>query len=224
MLIDAMGTYPESAPTYTSPEKELGRDQFLTLLVAQLKNQDPLNPMESADFTAQLAQFSSLEQFFGMNESLGNIQDALAARESGDVLGYIGKSVKTFDRSIFIKDGTMDPNVYDLQDRAEVTISIYNDQGLEIRRIYAGWKDAGEHDLIWDGKDNRGDTVGDGIYTFELEAVDEEGFIVPYDPYLAGEVTGVTYQGGIAYLMIGNKLVAPENVIEVTKNDNTLPL
>ena len=114
----------------------------------------------------------------------------------------------------------MDSNVYDLQDRAEVTISIRNDQGLEIRTIYAGWKDAGEHDLAWDGKDNRGDTVGDGIYTFELEAVDEEGFIVPYDTYLAGEVTGVTYQSGIAYLMIGNKLVAPENVIEVTKNES----
>ena len=220
MFIDALGTYPESAPTYTSPEKELGRDQFLTLLVAQLKNQDPLNPMESADFTAQLAQFSSLEQLFGMNESLKDIQEALAAQESGDVLGYIGRSVKTFDSSIFIKDGTMDSNVYDLQDRAEVTISIYNDQGLEIRRIYAGWKDAGDHDLIWDGKDNRGDTVGDGIYTFELEAMDEEGFIVPYDTYLAGEVTGVTYQSGIAYLMIGNKLVAPENVIEVTKNES----
>ena len=220
MLIDALGTYSESTPTYTSPEKELGRDQFLTLLVAQLKNQDPLNPMESADFTAQLAQFSSLEQLFGMNESLRDIQDALAARESGDVLGYIGRSVKTFDSSIFIKDGTMDSNVYDLQDRAEVTISIYNDQGLEIRRIYAGWKDAGEHELIWDCKDNRGDTVGDGIYTFELEAVAEEGSIVPYDTYLAGEVTGVTYQSGIAYLMIGNKLVAPENVIEVTKNES----
>ena len=220
MLIDALGTYPESAPTHTSPEKELGRDQFLTLLVAQLKNQDPLSPIESADFTAQLAQFSSLEQLFGMNESLRDIQDALAARESGDVLGYIGRSVKTFDSSIFIKDGTMDSNVYDLQDRAEVTISIYNDQGLEIRRIYAGWKDAGEHELIWDCKDNRGDTVGDGIYTFELEAVAEEGSIVPYDTYLAGEVTGVTYQSGIAYLMIGNKLVAPENVIEVTKNES----
>ena len=220
MFIDALGTYPESAPTYTSPEKELGRDQFLTLLVAQLKNQDPLSPIESADFTAQLAQFSSLEQLFGMNESLRDIQDALAARESGDVLGYIGRSVKTFDSSIFIKDGTMDSNVYDLQDRAEVTISIRNDQGLEIRTIYAGWQDAGEHDLIWDGKDNRGDTVGDGIYTFELEAVDEEGSIVPYDTYLAGEVTGVTYQSGIAYLMIGNKLVAPENVIEVTKNES----
>ena len=219
MFIDALGTYPESAPTYTSPEKELGREQFLTLLVAQLKNQDPLSPLESADFTAQLAQFSSLEQLFGMNESLRDIQEALAAQESGNVLDYIGRSVKTLDNSIFVKDGTMDSNVYDLQDRAEVTISIRDDEGLEIRTIYAGWQDAGEHELVWDGKDNKGSMVDDGIYTFELEAMDEEGFIVPYDTYLVGEVTGVTYYGGNPFLMIGNKLVAPENVIEVTKNE-----
>jgi flagellar basal-body rod modification protein FlgD len=220
MFIDALGTYPESAPTYTSPEKELGREQFLTLLVAQLKNQDPLNPLESADFTAQLAQFSSLEQLFGMNESLRDIQEALGAQESGNVLDYIGRSVKTLDNSIFVKDGTMDSNVYDLQDRAEVTISIRDDKGLEIRTIYAGWQDAGEHELVWDGKDNKGNMVDDGIYTFELEAMDEEGFIVPYDTYLVGEVTGVTYYGGNPFLMIGNKLLAPENVIEVTKNES----
>jgi flagellar basal-body rod modification protein FlgD len=220
MYIDTLGTYTESTPTYTSPEKELGRDQFLTLLVAQLKNQDPLNPLESADFTAQLAQFSSLEQLFGMNESLKDIQEALAAQESGNVLDYIGRSVKTLDNSIFVKDGTMDSNVYDLQDRAEVTISIRDDEGFEIRTIYAGWQDAGEHELIWDGKDNKGSIVDDGIYTFELEAVDEEGFIVPYDTYLVGEVTGVTYYSGNPFLMIGNKLLAPENVIEVTKNES----
>ncbi|UCE33405.1 MAG: flagellar hook assembly protein FlgD [Deltaproteobacteria bacterium] len=218
MFIDTLGTYPESTPTYTSPEKELGRDQFLTLLVAQLKNQDPLNPLESADFTAQLAQFSSLEQLFGMNESLKGIEEALAAQESGNVLDYIGKSVKTLDNSIFVKDGTTESNVYELEDGAEVTISIRDEEGLEIRTIYAGWQGAGEHELIWDGKDNQGSTVDDGIYTFELEAMDEEGFIVPYDTYLLGVVTGVTYYGGDPFLMVGNKLLAPENIIEVRIN------
>ncbi len=215
MFIDTLGTYSESAPAYTSPEKELGRDQFLTLLVAQLKNQDPLKPLESADFTAQLAQFSSLEQLFGMNESLKGIEEAMAAQESGDVLDYIGRSVKTLDNSIFVKDGTMESNVYELQDGAEVVVTIRDDEGLEIRTIYAGWQDAGEHKLDWDGKDNQGSVVGDGIYTFELEATDEQGFIVPYDTYLTGEVTGVTYYGGDPFLMVGNKLLAPENVIEV---------
>ena len=95
MFVDQLGTFSENVPTNTSPKKELGREQFLTLLIAQLRNQDPLNPLESADFTAQLAQFSSLEQLFGMNETLTGIQDTLGAQETSNVLDYIGKSVKT---------------------------------------------------------------------------------------------------------------------------------
>jgi len=220
MFIDTLGTYSESAPTYTSPEKELGRDQFLTLLVAQLKHQDPLNPLESADFTAQLAQFSSLEQLFGINESLDGIKEAVAAKASDNVLDYIGRSVKTLDNSILVKNGTTESNVYELEDGADVTISIRDDEGLVIRTIYAGWQVAGEHELIWDGRDNQGSVVGDGVYTFELEATDEEGFIVPYDTYLVGEVTGVTYYGGDPFLMVGDKLLAPENIIEVRMSES----
>jgi flagellar basal-body rod modification protein FlgD len=220
MYINELGTNSQSVSPGTSPKKELGKEEFLTLLIAQLKNQDPLSPLESADFTAQLAQFSSLEQLFGMNEALTAIQESLGTQESGNVLDYIGKLVKTNDSTVFIKDGNMESNAYTLEDEAEVTIFIYDSKGLEVRRIYGGWKEAGQHDLSWDGKDNNGNLAGDGIYFFEVEAIDENGFVVPYDAYLTGEVTGVTYQNSIPYLMIGNKLVAPENVIEVTKNNS----
>lgn len=220
MYINGLGTtYGETSP-YTSPKKDLGRDEFLTLLITQLKNQDPLSPLESSDFTAQLAQFSSLEQLFGMNETLANIQNTLRAQESGNVLDYIGKVVKTYDNTVFIKEGNMESNAFTLEDGADATIFVYNSEGIEVRRIYAGWKEAGEHDLVWDGRDSSGNLVSDGIYFFEVEAIDENGFIVPYDAYLTGEVTGVTYQNSIPYLMIGNKLVAPGNVIEVTKNNS----
>jgi flagellar basal-body rod modification protein FlgD len=220
MYIDELGTYTQSVSSDTSIKKDLGKDEFLTLLVAQLKNQDPLNPLESADFTAQLAQFSSLEQLFGMNESLTAIQESLETQESENVLDYIGKLVKTNDSTVFIQDGNMESNAYTLEDEAEVTIFVYDSEGAEVRRIYAGWKEAGQHDLSWDGKDNNGNLVRDGIYFFEVKAIDENGFVVPYDAHLTGEVTGVTYQNSIPYLMIGNKMVAPENVIEVTKNNS----
>lgn len=214
-------TYYQTPERETSggadPNDALGRDQFLTLLVAQLKHQDPLNPLDSTDFTAQLAQFSSLEQQFAMNENLEAIQASLSAQESGNVLDYIGKTVKTDGNAIFSKDGHPDSGAYTLEDRADVTIHIYDSQGLEVRRLYAGWQDMGEHDIGWDGRNDAGDPVGDGIYTFEIEAADEEGFMVSYGAYLTGEVTGVIYEGGMAYLMIGDKVVAPENIVEVRK-------
>ena len=220
MIIDQLGATSAETSAYVNPKNNLGRDEFLTLLITQLQNQDPLNPLESADFTAQLAQFSSLEQLFGVNETLTAIQENLAAQQNGNILDYIGKSVKTNDNTVFIKEGNMESNAYTLEDGAEATIFIYDTEGVEVRRTYAGWKEAGEHDLSWDGRDNNGNLVGDGVYFFEVEAIDENGFIVPYNAYLTGEVTGVTYQNSIPYLMIGNKLVAPENIIEVMKNNS----
>jgi flagellar basal-body rod modification protein FlgD len=217
MYVEGIGpTYGETSP-YTRSKEKLGRDDFLNLLITQLKHQNPLNPVESTEFAAQLAQFSSLEQLFGVNEALTDIQETLSVQENGNVLDYIGKVVKTSNNMMFIKDSQMDSSAYTLEGRANVTISIYNYEGVEVRKIYAGWKDAGEHDLVWDGRDNNGVMVGDGIYGFELDAMDEDGLVVPYNTYHSGEVTGVTYQGSIPYLMIGNKLVAPENIIEVRK-------
>jgi flagellar basal-body rod modification protein FlgD len=203
----------------TEPEDETGMNQFLTMLVAQLKNQDPLNPMDGTDFTAQLAQFSSLEQQFNMNDNLAEIQAALSAQEKGNVIDYIGKTVRTKDNTIVAKDGQADSGIYTLTDRADVTVHIYDDQGLEIRKIDKGWQDSGEYDLTWDGRDNSGELVVDGTYSFEIEAKDEQDLFVSYNAYVTGEVTGVTYKNGIPYLMIGERFVSPSNILEVTKTE-----
>jgi flagellar basal-body rod modification protein FlgD len=201
----------------TEPEDETGMNQFLTMLVAQLKNQDPLNPMDGTDFTAQLAQFSSLEQQFNMNDNLAEIQAALSAQEKGNVIDYIGKTVRTKDNTFVAKDGQADSGIYTLADRADVTVHIYDTQGLEVRKIDRGWQDAGEYDLAWDGRDNSGEPVVDGTYSFEIQAKDEQDLFVSHNAYVSGEVTGVTYKNGIPYLMIGERTVSPSNVMEVTK-------
>ncbi len=204
-----------------SPKGELGRDDFLKLLVTQLKHQDPLSPMESADFTAQLAQFSSLEQLFGMNDTLADIQNSLATREDKNILDYIGKSVKINDNTIAVKNGETDTGAYTLENRADVTIFIYNNKGQEIRRIDAGWENAGEYGLNWDGRNNNGLGVSDGIYTFEVEAMDENGYAAYSKASFTGMVIGVSYENNIPYLMVGNRLVTPEEIIEVKESGNS---
>lgn len=94
-----------------SLEKTLGKDEFLKLFTSQLRFQDPLNPMESAEFTAQLAQFSSLEQLFNMNKNLQQLLAYQSSLNNGMVTGFIGKNVKTEDgvfgkvTGISFKDG-----------------------------------------------------------------------------------------------------------------------
>lgn len=199
------------------PKDELGMDQFLTMLVAQLKHQDPLNPMEGTDFTAQLAQFSGLEQQFAMNDHLEEIQAALDAQENGNVLDYIGKTVKTNSNTVLVENGRIDSGAYTLHDRANVNIYIYDEQGVGVRRMHAGWQDPGQYELDWNGEDNGGDNVGDGVYTFEIEPVGENGQLVSHSTHIFGQVDGITYERKMPYLMIGDSLISPSEVVEVQR-------
>ena len=198
---------------------ELGKDEFLKLFIAQIQYQDPLNPLDSAEFTAQLAQFSSVEQLYGMNGKLGNIEETMNNQsEQRDNLGYIGKTVKADDNTMNVDNGTVQSGSYNLDGSGYVTIDVYDSDGVIVRTFYKGWEDKGEHDLNWDGRDDSGAIAGDGSYTFEVTARDEDGFYVPSNTYISGEVTGITYQDGQPYLMIGDKIINDNNnIIEVTQ-------
>lgn len=198
---------------------ELGKDEFLKLFIAQIQYQDPLNPLDSAEFTAQLAQFSSVEQLYGMNSKLGKIEETLNNQsEQLDNLGYIGKTIKADDNTMRVDDGTVQSGSYTIDDGGYVTIDVYNSDGVIVRTFYKGWEDKGEHDVNWDGRDDAGALAGDGSYTFEVTARDEDGFYVPSNTYISGEVTGITYQDGQPYLMIGERIINDNNnIIEVTQ-------
>jgi flagellar basal-body rod modification protein FlgD len=207
---------PVNAGAETSREKELGRDAFLKLLVAQLQHQDPLNPMESAEFTAQLAQFSSLEQLFNINDNLQVIKETKNEQIPENLLDYIGKEVKSAENNITVYDGKGSGGSYSLTGTGDVIISIFDSEGSEIRTIYQRDQEPGEYDFYFDGKDDNGVPVPNGEYTFSVQAVDDEGFPVVVDSGLSGKVTAVTYQGDTPYLVVGDHLVNPQFVTEVS--------
>ena len=225
MTIEAVstgfGTSSISNETTSSSSStgELGKDEFLKLFIAQIQYQDPLNPLDSAEFTAQLAQFSSVEQLYGMNSKLGNIEETINNQsEQRDNLGYIGKTVKADDNTMNIDNGMVQSGSYNLDGSGYVTIDVYDSDGVIVRTFYKGWEDKGEHGVNWDGRDDSGAIAGDGSYTFEVTARDEDGFYVPSNTYISGEVTGITYQDGQPYLMIGDKIINDNNnIIEVTQ-------
>lgn len=208
----------ENTSSSSSPS-ELGKDEFLKLFIAQIQYQDPLNPLDSAEFTAQLAQFSSVEQLYGMNSKLGNIEETMNNQsEQRDNLGYIGKTVKADDNTMRVDDGTVQSGSYTIDDSGYVTVDVYDNDGNIVRTFYKGWEDKGEHDVSWDGRDDAGTPTGDGTYTFEITARDEDGFYVSSNTYISGEVTGITYQDGQSCLMIGDRIINnSNNIVEVTQ-------
>lgn len=225
MSIEAVNTgYSASSASNTktvsnSSTEELGMDQFLNLFIAQIQYQDPLNPLDSTEFTAQLAQFSSLEQLYGMNGRLENIEETLSDESvQRSELGYIGKTVKADDNTMRVDDGTVQSGYYTIDESGYVTIDVYDSDGLIVRSFHEGWEEKGEHEVSWDGRDDTGNLVDDGAYTFEVTARDENGYYIPYNTYISGEVTGITYQDGQSYLMIGDKIISNnDNIIEVSQ-------
>ena len=190
----------------------------MTLFIAQIKNQDPLSPLDSAEFSSQLAQFTSVEQLYGMNKILSDIKETLNDQGGQqDLIALIGKTVKADENTISVENGAVLSGSYNLDESADTTVSVYDSNGLKIRTLYPGWKDKGEYDINWDGRDESGKIVQDGTYTFEITARDENGFYVPANTYISGEVTGVTYKYGNSYLTVGDKLINKDNIVEVTK-------
>jgi flagellar basal-body rod modification protein FlgD len=218
MAIYGLDQVASKATQTTAKSKNdiMGKDDFLRLLVAQLQSQDPMNPMESTDFTAQLAQFSSLEQLQNINTSLGTIGTSQSVLTNSQAVGFIGKTVTAIGDTIDVTEGQSQALQFTLdEDAVGSYLRIYDRQGNFVRQIETGALTSGDNSVSWDGTDYLGGQVPDGIYNFEVEAIDELGNTVGSTQYTTGVVTGVHYQNGVAYLQCGNREIAMGNVVNV---------
>lgn len=187
-----------------STEKTLGKEDFLKLLVAQLQNQDPLNPMESTEFTAQLAQFSSLEQLVNISSQMKNLLLYQNSLQNTMAVNLIGKDV-VFSGGTVNLQGTADISYNLGSDASSVSISVYDSDGNMVRKISLGETSAGDNSYTWDGKDSNGNKLSDGEYSIEVSAVDSSGNTVTASTKSEGTVTGITYNNGVTYLVIDGK-------------------
>jgi flagellar basal-body rod modification protein FlgD len=210
-----------AAGAATAPD-ELGRNDFLNLLVAQLQYQDPLNPMDSTDFTAQLAQFSSLEQLTNMSTQLEELTAAQTSVTNAQAVAYIGRTVLSNGNATHITDGTADPLQLVLDAAAEdVFVSIYDDTGALRSTFNTDRMTAGRGSVEWDGIDMNGNALPDGNYWFEVSAVDTAGEDVGVYPLSSGVVSGVGFEDGEARLVVNGLLMSIDSVIEVSQRETT---
>jgi flagellar basal-body rod modification protein FlgD len=210
----------QTASGTTSPKDIMGKDEFLRLLVAQLEAQDPLNPMDGTDFTAQLAQFSSLEQLQNMNATLGTLNTSQSVLTNSQAVSYIGKTISAVGDTTQVQDGTSSDLHFSLEnDSIGSYIAIHDAYGNFVRQIETGPMQAGAQQIAWDGRDRLGRQVPDGVYSFKVEAIDEAGNSVPVTQFTSGVVTGVNFKNGLAYLQCGNREIALGNVVQVNSQN-----
>ncbi|PJB73095.1 MAG: flagellar hook capping family protein [Alphaproteobacteria bacterium CG_4_9_14_3_um_filter_47_13] len=191
-------------------------DQFLVLLTTQLQNQDPMNPMDSTEFTNQLVQFSQVEQAINTNQKLDDLVSLQLGSISSVALGYVGLDA-SYISSEASYDGAAPVKVsYALEETSsQAKINIYDEKGGLVFTKDVN-KEAGAHEFVWDGSHVGGGKVEAGTYTISLDALNHEGKPIDTSTVVSGRVRGIESQNGIIYLLIGERAVPLGQVINAT--------
>ncbi len=217
-------TTPTAATSTASPASAaaaattgLGQDAFLKLLMAQLSNQDPLNPVQGTEFVTQLSQFSLVEQSVQQSTTLGNISTQLTGLSNSDATALVGKTV-TVNGSGMNWNGVLATtgNVTLTGAAQKVTVSISDSQGNVVRTIQLGAEPPGALGVTWDGHTDAGQPAPAGNYTMSVNATDANGQSVSTSQTVTGVVNQVSFNQGYPQLTLSTGTVVPvSNLISV---------
>ncbi|WP_050932085.1 flagellar hook capping FlgD N-terminal domain-containing protein [Aestuariivita boseongensis] len=211
VISNAVSAANSSAATTASSNATLASDfeTFLQMLTVQARYQDPLDPISSSDYAAQLAQFSMVEQQVFTNDQLTALTRALGGGEINTLANWVGMEVRAPAAANF--DGTpitIAPNPAARADRVQLVI--YNDFGTEVGRRTLPLS---AENYLWDGRDQRGQVLGNGTYRFEVESY-EDGELILSDPaQIYARVTEAQLVGQETVLKLdGGSYVTPDQV------------
>lgn len=189
-------------------------DTFLNILVTQMQNQDPLEPMKSQEFTTQLVQFSTVEQAIATNTKLDQMLQAQAGNRASQAVNYIGKEITIDGNQIQLQNGAAN-FAYTLEGEAQnVAVEITNADGQVVRALQ-GDTAAGRHDVAWDGTDQAGQPLPDGVYNVQVYAVDGNDKTVKASTETRGEVTGFEVRDEQIQFQVGEVEVPFDQVTAV---------
>jgi flagellar basal-body rod modification protein FlgD len=192
---------------------------FLKMLTTELQNQDPTQPLDSSQFTSQLAQFSSLEQQLQTNSNLSNLITAQQSATFNSAIGYIGHSVQASGDSFTANgSGNSVPLAFSLAGTAtSAKIDILNAAGQTVSTLSVQNPAVGMNTLTFKGQDANGNPLPAGTYTFAVSATDQAGKSVAATTYETGTVTGVNSANGATTLQLGTSGTVPvSQVVQVT--------
>ena len=210
----------------TSGSSTMGKDDFLKLMIEELKNQDPMNPMDGTQYASQLAQFSSLEQLTNLNDTM----TASAATNSTltqsinnmMVSNLIGKETKLSGSDIVLNGQSSIDLGYNLPSQASsVEVNIYDSNGAIVKTINSSKLSSGDSKLSWDLTDNNGSKVSNGNYTFKVTAADASGSSITSSLYKYGTIDGVKFNSSGTVVLIDGAEYSISEIAEITNSSTS---
>ena len=216
MAVDGIGSSTGTSTSITGSRSGIADnfDTFLQLLTTQLKNQNPLDPLDTNAFTQQLVQFSSVEQQLKTNDFLSALVQANTNSVQTNAVNYIGKTVSAEGVRAELVNGKAVWN-FSLEDAANTSVTIKDKDG-NVVYTEQGDLQAGTGQFTWDGKTSTGGRAPDGTYSISMTGTNAEGKTVPISTEFTGVVTGVDFTGSEPVLLIGPTRVNLSGVKAIT--------
>ena len=197
----------------------LGKDDFLKLLIAQLSAQDPMDPMSSSDFSAQLAQFSGLEQMTNVNKNLEKIYKLEIDSQHTSTINLIGKTVSSTGNTFNHSSGSHDVLSYSLGSDAEsVNIEIFDREGNRVDRVKLGNQAKGKNTASWDGFNFMGSPLPAGTYSFRVIGLNAAGYPVDVNTFSSGVVSDVVFGEDETYAVVNGQELPINSIKRVSIN------
>ncbi len=222
MAINSIETFQKlglatSADKVKPKKQELGQDDFLRLMTAQLTNQDPNKPMENGNFLAQMAQFSSVEGIGRLNDSFSEFANSVTSGQALQAASLVGQSVMIpSDKGVISITKSLSGEVV-LNDRTDnLRINISNSNGELVKTLNLGQQTEGQVNFEWDGLLNDGSYVDAGVYNITAEAmVNGENTVL--QTYVNADVNSVSLGGSNKGITLDVASLGTVNFNEVKK-------
>lgn len=211
-ISSATNTATAAKATKTSQQELAGNfTQFLTLLTTQLKNQNPLDPMDTNQFTQQLVQYAGVEQQLKSNDRLDSILGNAKSSSAASATGFIGQSITADGKATALKDGAARWTLTPARAATQATITISDAKGNVVATQTKALA-AGAQTFAWDGRSSSGFTSANGTYTIKVDAVDATGTKITVDTKVSGTVDSVDLSGTEPVLLVGTSRVPVSTV------------
>lgn len=201
--------------TQQATDADATEDQFLTLLLAQMNNQDPLNPLDNAQVTTQLAQISTVSGIEELNTTMETLLGKFGSSSPVDAAAMIDRAVLVTGDQLTLTDQlgqTLNAGAELSSSASAVSVEIFGQDGDPVRTIALGAQAAGLVTFEWDGLDADGEELAAGSYQFQVSSQSESGVQLA-SPLAASQVTGVTRAGeSLSYRLANGTTISPEQV------------
>ncbi len=202
--------------TLQPADRDLGPDDFMKLLMAQISNQDPLSPFDSDRMMEQISQMNLVQQSMAQNEKLDQLLTSMNSLNNQAAVNLVGQTVDALGDGFTREAEGPETLHFSLATAAQdVTLAIKDENGHVVGNVAVHTLDAGENEAVWDGRDLHGNPVPPGNYTFAVTAIDAAGKLVTTSTAISGQVSEVRFDRGYPVLYVDGQAVTLDQILRI---------